>query len=187
MTPRHFPSATAFRRWLAAHGATARELWVGFYKKGSGKGGLTRTDAVDEALCAGWIDGIVKRVDDERFMHRFTPRTARSIWSAVNLKRMKELIAAGRVTQAGLAVYEQRDPKRAGLYSFEKRPAALAPALERRFRANDRAWTFFNAQPPGYRRLCLHYVMSAKKEETQVRRLDSVIKASSAETRMTWM
>jgi uncharacterized protein YdeI (YjbR/CyaY-like superfamily) len=187
MKPRHFSSAAEFRRWLAEHGATRRELWVGFYKKASGRTGMSYQEAVDEALCAGWIDGLIKRVDDDSYMHRFTPRTASSIWSAVNLKRIKALIAARRVTKAGLAVYEGRDPKRAGLYSFEKPPEALSPALEKRFRADPRAWTFFNAQPPGYRRLCLHFVMSARKEETRLRRLDMLIKSSSSEQRLTWM
>src|SRR6185295_7698325 len=109
--PRHFKSAADFREWLASNGPRARELWVGFYKKASGKGGLTYKEAVDEALCHGWIDGIKKRVDEDSYTHRFTPRTATSIWSVVNLKRMKELLAGGRVAAAGRDVYERRDPK----------------------------------------------------------------------------
>jgi uncharacterized protein YdeI (YjbR/CyaY-like superfamily) len=185
--PRHFGSAAEFRRWLADHGASTKELWVGFYKKASGKGGLGYKDAVDEALCAGWIDGVKKRVDDERYTHRFSPRTASSIWSAVNLKRMKELIAAGRVTAAGLETYERRDPARADLYSYENRPKAFDAAATRAFKANSEAWAFFNAQPPGYRRLCVFFVMEAKKDSTRARRLETLIAASAKGKRMQWM
>jgi uncharacterized protein YdeI (YjbR/CyaY-like superfamily) len=187
ITPRHFTSAADFRAWLEAHGTSARELWVGFYKKASGKGGLTYKEAVDEALCCGWIDGIKKRVDDASYMHRFTPRTASSIWSAVNLKRMSELLDGGRVADAGREAYERRDPKRTQQYSFEHRPAAFDAALERRFTANKRAWTFFRAQPPGYRKVLTFWVMSAKKAETRLRRLDALIKDSAEGKRITWM
>jgi uncharacterized protein YdeI (YjbR/CyaY-like superfamily) len=187
MKPRHFKSADDFRAWLEAHGTSERELWVGFYKKASGKGGLSYKEAVDEALCFGWIDGIKKRVDEASFMHRFSPRTASSIWSAINLKRMKELLASGRVADAGRTVYEQRDPRRAQQYSFENRPAALDAALTRRFKANARAWTFFREQPPGYQKVLTFWVMSAKKEETRLRRLDTLIKDSAEGKRITWM
>jgi uncharacterized protein YdeI (YjbR/CyaY-like superfamily) len=187
MQPRHFKSQAEFRRWLAANGAKARELWVGFYKKASGKSGMGYKEAVDEALCAGWIDGLKKRVDEASYVHRFSPRTATSTWSAVNLRRMKELIAAKRVTKAGLTAYEQRDPKRAGLYSYENRPKSFDAATARAFKANTAAWTFFNAQPPGYRKLCVFFVMEAKKEETRARRLDMLINASAEGKRMQWM
>jgi uncharacterized protein YdeI (YjbR/CyaY-like superfamily) len=179
MKPRHFPSQAEFRRWLAANGAKEKELWVGFYKKASGKGGMDYRQALDEALCAGWIDGVRKGVDAESYVQRFSPRTKTSIWSAVNLKRIKELIAAGRVTKAGLQVYESRDPKRAGLYSYENRPKAFDAAAERAFKANKDAWAFFDAQPPGYRKLCVFFVMEGKKEETRTRRLERLIKVSS--------
>jgi uncharacterized protein YdeI (YjbR/CyaY-like superfamily) len=187
MKPRHFRSAAEFRAWLAARGATARELWVGFHKKASGKTGLTYREAVDEALCHGWIDGLKKRVDESSYMHRFTPRTASSIWSNVNLKRMKELIALGRVAPAGRSAFERRDRKRAQVYSFENRPATFDLALGRRFRANLGAWTFFGAQPPGYRKLATFWVMSAKKDETRLRRLDQLIARSAEGKRMEWM
>jgi uncharacterized protein YdeI (YjbR/CyaY-like superfamily) len=160
---------------------------VGFYKKASGKGGLGYKEAVDEALCFGWIDGIKKRVDEVSYTHRFTPRRRGSIWSAINLKRMKELIAGGLVSKAGLETYEQRDPKKAGLYSFENRPRAFDAALERQFKANARAWTFFLAQPPGYRKVCTFFVMSAKKEETRLRRLGLLMNTSSKGQRLEWM
>jgi uncharacterized protein YdeI (YjbR/CyaY-like superfamily) len=187
MKPRHFGSSAEFRAWLEAHGATARELWVGFYKKSSGRSGLTYKDAVDEALCFGWIDGLKKRVDTASYMHRFTPRTANSIWSAINLKRIRELIAEGRVAAAGREVFERRDPARAGRYSFENAPAAFDPALERRFRAKAGAWRFFQAQPPGYRKVLTFWVMSAKKEETRLRRLDLAIGHFAEGKRLTWM
>ncbi len=186
MKPRYFRSQSDFRRWLAANHASARELRVGFYKKASGKGGLGYKEAVDEALCFGWIDGIKKRVDEASYTHRFTPRRPGSIWSAINLKRMQELIASGVVSKAGLETYERRDPKRAGLYSFENRPKTF-DALEKTFRANARAWTFFLAQPPGYRKVCTFFVMSAKKEETRLRRLEVLMNVSSKGQRLEWM
>jgi uncharacterized protein YdeI (YjbR/CyaY-like superfamily) len=185
--PRYFSSRAAFRRWLERHHASASELWVGFYKKASGKGGISYKEAVDEALCFGWIDGIVKRVDEASYTHRFTPRVAGSIWSAANLKRMKDLIALGVVAKAGLDVFERRDPKKSGLYSFENRPKKLDAPLEREFRANAPAWTFFRAQPPGYQKLCVFFVMSAKKENTRRRRLELLITTSAGGKRMSWM
>jgi uncharacterized protein YdeI (YjbR/CyaY-like superfamily) len=187
MKLRHFKSAAEFRAWLEAHGESARELWVFFYKKASGKGGLTYKEAVDEALCCGWIDGIKKRVDEARYTHRFTPRTSTSIWSAVNLKRMKELLASGRVAAAGREAYERRDPTRARRYSFENEPAAFDAALQRRFKANTGAWRFFREQPPGYQKLLTFWVMQAKKEETRLRRLERLIKDSSEGKRISWM
>ena len=186
MQPRFFASAGAFRAWLEAHGARERELWVGFHRKGAGKGGLTYKDAVDEALCCGWIDGLKKRVDAGRYMHRFSPRTASSIWSRVNLARMTELLALGRVAPAGCEAFERRDPRKVQKYSFENRPAAFDAPLARRFKANARAWTFFGAQPPGYRRLATFWVMSAKKHETKLRRLDQLIAESAEGKRMLW-
>jgi uncharacterized protein YdeI (YjbR/CyaY-like superfamily) len=186
MKPRHFTSQAEFRRWLEAHHASARELWVGFYKKASGKGGLTYKEAVDEALCFGWIDGIKKRVDEASYTHRFSPRTAGSIWSAINLKRIEELIGLGLVSPAGVQTFERRDPRKAGLYSFENRPQAFDAAIERRFKANARAWRFFRAQPPGYRKLVTFWVMSAKKEETRRRRVDAALASSAEGKRMTW-
>ena len=137
MTPRFFATPQDFRRWLEKHHTDATELWVGFYKKSSGRPSITWPESVDEALCAGWIDGLRKRVDDESYMIRFTPRKAGSIWSAVNTRRAAELLKEGRMRPAGRAAFEARDPKKTNLYSFEQRQAAaLAPALEKRFKAN---------------------------------------------------
>jgi uncharacterized protein YdeI (YjbR/CyaY-like superfamily) len=187
MKGRYFKSQAEFRRWLDAHGSSERELLVGFYKKASGRIGIGYKEAVDEALCFGWIDGIKKRVDEARYTHRFTPRAAGSIWSAVNLKRVKELIALGLVSQAGLDTYQRRDPRKAGLYSFENRPQQFDAVVERAFKANAAAWRFFRAQPPGYQKVSTFWIMSAKKEETRLRRLDTLVRHSTERKRMTWM
>ena len=179
MTAIFFKTAAEFRRWLAAHHAAERELLVGFYKKASGRPGISYKDAVDEALCFGWIDGIKKRVDDQRYTHRFTPRKAGSTWSLVNANRVKELLALDRMAKAGLEAFERRDPKKTGIYSFENRPKTFEPALERTFKAEKAAWAFFCVQPPGYRRLMTFYVMSAKQPETRARRLVRLITSSA--------
>jgi uncharacterized protein YdeI (YjbR/CyaY-like superfamily) len=179
MTARYFRTAAEFRRWLAAHHRTETELLVGFYKKASGRAGIAYKEAVDEALCYGWIDGIKKRVDDARYTHRFTPRKAGSIWSLVNARRLEELIALERVARPGLEAWQRRDPKKTGVYSFENRPKTFEPALERAFKAEKAAWDFFEAQPPGYRRLMTFYVMSAKQPETRARRLGRLIHSSA--------
>lgn len=179
----HFKSAAEFRKWLGRNHASVSELWVGFYKKASGKVGITYAEALDEALCFGWIDGIRKTVDEERYTNRFTPRRTRSIWSLVNTRRVKELIALGRVAEAGLKAFAARDPKRGGVYSFE-RAESFDAETERKFKASKRAWTFFEAQPPGYRRRGVHYVMMAKGDETRARRLAQLIDASARGLRL---
>jgi len=187
MKPKFFKSQTDFRAWLAKHGTTERELWIGYYKKGSGKGGLVYQQALDEALCFGWIDGIVKRVDEVCYMQRWTPRTRTSIWSLVNTKRIGELIKLGLVAEPGLIAFRKRDRKRSGIYLYEQLNRPLAPAYLRRFKANARAWTFFEAQPPGYRRLSIRWIMDAKKEETREKRLNTMIKLSAAQKRLEMM
>ena len=184
MTARYFASAAEFRRWLAAHHADTTELLVGFYKKASGTPGISYKEAVDEALCFGWIDGVKRRVDERRYTHRFSPRTASSTWSLVNAARVKALIAAKRMAAPGLAAWQRRDPKKTGIYSFENRPKTFAPALERAFRTQAAAWTFFRAQPPGYQRLATFYVMSAKQPATRERRLAVLVKSSAAGKRI---
>lgn len=179
MKPRYFVSPVEFRRWLAAHHATERELLVGFYKKASGRIGSSYKEALDEALCFGWIDGVKQRVDDDRYTHRFTPRKKDSIWSVVNTTRVKELIALNRMAAPGLEAFQRRDPKKTQLYSFENRPAAFDAALERAFKADAAAWTFFRAEPPGYQRLMTFWVMSAKQQETRQRRLAVLVKRSA--------
>ena len=184
MKPRFFRSAAEFRQWLARHHERETELWVGFYKKASAKKGITYAEAVDQALCYGWIDGIKKRVDDEAYMHRFTPRKATSVWSVINTRRMGELTKLGLVTPPGLGAFEKRDPARSGIYSFENRPKEFPAAFARQFRANRAAWSFFEAQPPGYRRLATFWVMSAVREETRRRRLAQLTTDSERQRRL---
>lgn len=187
MRPRFFRSAAEFRSWLESHHATARELWVGFYKHASGKPGISYQDAVDEALCFGWIDGVKKRVDELRYTHRFTPRTPGSIWSVGNSRRVKELMAVGRMAPPGLEAFHRRDPKKTERDSVENRPSTFDAALARAFQANAAAWQFFRAQPPGYQRLATAWIMSARKDETRQRRLASMIKTSAEGRRMRWV
>jgi len=179
VTPTFFKSSEAFRAWLDKHGAKERELWVGFYKKASGKGGLTYPEAVDAALCFGWIDGVKYGVDDSSYMHRFSPRTAGSYWSTVNTKRMKRLIEDGLVAAPGQAAFERRDRKKTQKYSFERRKAAFDPATLRVFKANKPAWAFFTAQPPGYQKILTFWVMSARQEDTRLRRLTILVERSA--------
>jgi uncharacterized protein YdeI (YjbR/CyaY-like superfamily) len=174
----HFKSASQFRRWLEANHASVLELWVGFFKKGSGKKGITYAEAVDEALCFGWIDGLKKRVDELSYRHRFTPRKPNSNWSRANIHHAERLKKAGRMTTAGLKAFAARDPERCGVYSFENTARELASADERRFKADRSAWKFFLQQPPGYRRTAIWWVMSAKQEETRARRLSRLIEDS---------
>ena len=179
MTPRYFKTPAEFRRWLAAHHATERELLVGFYRKASGKPGISYKEAVDEALCFGWIDGVKHRVDEDRYTHRFTPRKAVSTWSLVNTRRVEELIALERMAAPGFEAFKRRDPKKTGIYSFENRPSTFDAALARVFKADAAAWKFFRAQPPGYQKLLTYWVMSAKQEETRRRRLAALVKSSA--------
>ncbi len=153
---------------------------MAFHKTHTRRKGLTYLEAVDEALCFGWIDGLKKRVDADAFMHRFSPRRARSIWSDINTRKAARLKRAGRMARAGLAALAARDPERAGLYSFEARHKASFDARSlARFKAKKRAWDFFEAQPPGYRRIATFWVVSAKREETRARRLERLIADSA--------
>ena len=180
MKPTYFATPAAFRAWLETHHATRTELIVGFYKKGSGKPSITWPESVDEALCFGWIDGIRRSVDDERYTIRFTPRKARSTWSAINIKRVAELTMLRRMRPAGLEAFARREPERSQIYAYEQRAdAALDAEWEREFRANERAWTFFHAQPPSYRRTAIYWVMTAKREETRRKRLTTLIDDSA--------
>ena len=183
MVPTFFRSPEEFRVWLQEHHASEQELLLGFYKKRSGVTGFSQAQAVDEALCFGWIDGHVRALDENRYTVRFTPRTPHSIWSAVNIRRAELLIEQGRMEPAGLKNYTGRNPRQAGLYSFENRPQSLDAAGEAAFRANAPAWAFFQAQIPSYQRTALWWVMSAKTDVTRQRRLATLI-ADSAEGRL---
>ena len=185
MEPTFFATPEEFRAWLQAHHETESELLVGFYKKGSGRPSITWPESVDEALCVGWIDGVRRSLGEDAYTIRFTPRKTKSNWSAVNIKRVGELIEAGRMMPAGLRAFQARDEERSRIYAYENRhKAVLDPALEERFRANERAWDFFQAQPPGYRQTMIHRVISAKQEATRLRRLDQLIALSADGRRM---
>ena len=184
MKARFFATPAQFRSWLAKHHKTADELLVGFYKRDSGKPSITWPESVDEALCVGWIDGVRRSLDDEAYTIRFTPRRKGSIWSAVNIKRVRELAKAGLMRPAGLAAFEKRDEKKSAIYSYEQRTTTeFDAACEKKFRANKKAWAFFDAQPPWYQRQMRYYVMSAKNEATRLRRLENMIDRSAKGTR----
>lgn len=185
MKPRFFATPEAFRAWLEKHHATEKELLVGYYKKDSGKKSITWPESVDEALCYGWIDGVRRSIDEISYTIRFTPRNVKSKWSAVNIKRVAELTKLGRMKPEGLAVFEKRAASQAEGYSYERKDGQFDPAMEKRFRANHQAWTFWEAQPPYYRRTLTHWVTSAKKEETRETRLEKLIAASAAGHRIT--
>ena len=173
-----FSTQSLFREWLAKNHARSVELWVGFHKKKSGKKSITYPEALDEALCFGWIDGVRKTVNESSYTIRFTPRKSKSIWSRVNTERAEELSKLGRMKPSGLQAFALRDPQRSGIYSFESSARKLAAAYETKFRAKRKAWEYFQSQPPGYRKLATFWVMSAKKEETRLRRLEQLISDS---------
>ncbi len=182
-----FKTPAEFRKWLAKYESTAQELWVGFHKKDSGKPSITWPESVDEALCAGWIDGIRKNLDETSYIIRFTRRKTGSIWSAVNIKRAQELIALGKMKPSGLQAFENRREDRSLRDSFEQQGSQLAGEYEEKLRSNPAAWTFFKSRPPGYQKLALWWVMSAKKEETRLRRLDQLIAHSASNQVIDWM
>ena len=180
MKPLFFASPEQFGAWLEEHHESASELWVGFYKKASGKPSITWPEAVEQALRFGWIDGVRRSLDDESYTNRFTPRKPTSNWSAINVAKVEELKARGLMAPAGLRAYEARTPERTGVYSFERRePAVLPPDFEERLRANPAASEWFEGRPPGYRKTAIHWVISAKREETRMRRLQQLIDCSA--------
>jgi uncharacterized protein YdeI (YjbR/CyaY-like superfamily) len=183
--PLFFDSPQAFGDWLEQHHDTETEVLVGFWKAATGKPSLTWSESVDEALCHGWIDGVRRRIDDESFSIRFTPRRKRSTWSLVNVRKVAELTAAGRMRPAGLAAFEARRADDTGVYSFERAAdAVLDEAAEARFRAEPAAWEWFQGQAPSYRKAALHWAVSAKREETRERRLTQLIADSAAGLRI---
>lgn len=173
--PRFFRTAAEFREWLRKRGQSETELWMGYYKKATGKGGLTYRDALDEALCFGWIDGIVKSIDDESYMQRWTPRKKQSHWSLVNIRRMGALDAAGRLDPTGREAFARRDPEKSARASYEQPERYFSPAQLKQLKSNRKAWEHFAAQPPGYQRTVKHWVTSAKQEATRERRLAKLI------------
>lgn len=184
MKVKFFSSQAEFRKWLEKNHDTASELLLGFHKKSSGKKSVTYPEALDEALCFGWIDGVRRSIDETSYTTRFTPRKTKSNWSLVNVRHVERLKKAGMMHPAGLAAYEKRDPERTGVYAFENEPAVLSPAYEKKFRQNKKAWEFFQKQPAYYKKLMIFRIMSAKREETRLRRLEQTIEVSEKGIRM---
>ncbi len=178
--PIFFATSAALRAWFKKHHKTADELWVGYYKSRAGKPTVTWRESVDQALCFGWIDSIRKRVDATSYTNRFTPRKPGSTWSAINAQRVAELTARGLMTSSGLKAFRERAPDRTGIYSYEQRHMArLSAAQVRQFRAHKKAWQYFQTQPPSYQKTAIWWVVTAKKEETQMRRLATLIESSA--------
>lgn len=182
--PIFFADGAEFRRWLEANHATATELYIGFYKKATGKPGITYAQAVDEALCFGWIDGVLYSLGAESHMQRYSPRKTGSIWSKINLGHVARLKKAGRMYPSGLAAFAARQPHKVGIYSYEQTPQELPEAYAKRFRTKKTAWTFWEKQPPGYRRQLIWWVISAKQETTRERRLATLIEACAEDRRL---
>ncbi len=176
--PTFFKTPDHFRKWLDKNHVKKQELWVGFYKVKSGLPSITWPESVDQALCFGWIDGIRKSIDDTAYMIRFTPRRATSIWSAVNIKRYAELKTEGLITPSGQVAFEERDTKKTNRYSFEQKSHALLPEYASKIKSNKKAWQFFQSLPPSAKNPSIWWVMSAKRRETQLRRLDILISSS---------
>lgn len=187
MTPTFFPTPADLRRWLEKNHSTARELIVGFYKKGTGRPSITWPELVDQVLCFGWIDGIRRSIDADRWCIRITPRKPHSIWSKINVGRVAELARLGLMKPEGLKAFKTRTAKKTGIYTYENHPPRFAPAYQRSFKADAKAWEFFCAQPPGYRRLMTGWVMQAKQEETRDKRLAQLIKLCVAQKRLDLM
>lgn len=177
--PQFFATPADWYAWLQKHHANTEEFWVGFYKRASGRLSITWPESVDGALCFGWIDGVRKNIDATSYKIRFTPRKPRSIWSAINIKRAKELLKVGLMHSSGLAAFEKRNGDRSAIYAYEQRKTAkLPPEFEKQFRESPEAWEFFQSQPPWYRRTCTYWVISAKTEETRIRRHATLIDCS---------
>jgi uncharacterized protein YdeI (YjbR/CyaY-like superfamily) len=181
--PTFFPSPSALRRWLQTHHRTAAELWVGFHKRHTARPSITWPQLVDQVLCFGWIDGVRKRLDEDRYVIRITPRKPGSSWSAVNLRRVQQLTKLGLMTATGLTAFRNRDRRKTG-YSYEERPQRLTGPYARALRANAKAYEFFRAQAPWYQRTVSFWVLSAKREETRHKRLAGLIEASAAGRRV---
>lgn len=179
MKVKHFQSPAEFRAWLEKNHATERELWVGYYKKSTGRPSMTWPESVEQALCFGWIDGVRRSVDEHSYTIRFTPRKSTSIWSAINLRKVKELVKSGHMRAAGLAIYEARRDKEHKGYSIAALTTELDPKYAKLMRKNAAAWKFYQAQPPGYRKMVTHWVTSAKQEATRRARLEILMTHSA--------
>lgn len=179
-----FQTPADFRSWLEKNHATAAELWVGFYKRGSGKPSITWPESVDQALCFGWIDGVRKRIDETSYQIRFTPRRRGSIWSAINIKRAEELVRQKQMRPGGLKAFVARIENKSGIYSYEQRSTELSEPYAKALKKNKAAWNFFGKQPPSYRKMIGWWIVSAKREETRMARLEKLISESAKGRRL---
>jgi uncharacterized protein YdeI (YjbR/CyaY-like superfamily) len=184
MEPVFFKNSQHFRKWLSKNHLSVKEIWVGYYKKHSGKANMSWSDSVDEALCFGWIDGIRRSIDTESYYNRFTPRRPGSTWSALNIRKVEALIAEGRMQPAGLQAFNMRKEENSGIYSFENETKKLPAEMESLFKKKKAAWDYFMKQAPSYQRTIIHWVLSAKREETRMNRLEKLIAASARKERI---
>jgi uncharacterized protein YdeI (YjbR/CyaY-like superfamily) len=182
--PVFFATPEEFRKWLQKNHDRASELVVGFYKVGSGKPSMTWSESVDQAICFGWIDGLRKSIDDESYLIRFTPRKSSSIWSAINIKKVKELTKKGLMQPAGIASFKLKQEAKSKIYSYEKEVVTLSAEFEKKFKTNKKAWTIFQSFPPSYQKPAIHWVMTAKQEMTRNKRLEELIKESASGMRV---
>jgi uncharacterized protein YdeI (YjbR/CyaY-like superfamily) len=180
--PTFFSKQSDFRKWLQKNHEKETELLVGFYKVGSGKSSMTWSHSVDEALCFGWIDGVRKSIDKDSYQIRFTQRKSTSIWSAINIKKIEELTKQGYMQPAGLMSFEKRTESKSKIYSYEKDEVELTQTFKKQFKENKKAWDYFQSLAPSYRKVSAHWVMSAKQEMTQIKRLNQLISDSAAGT-----
>jgi uncharacterized protein YdeI (YjbR/CyaY-like superfamily) len=180
--PTFFAKQTDFRKWLQKNHQKETELLVGFYKVGSGKPSMTWSQSVDEALCFGWIDGVRKSIDKDSYQIRFSQRKPTSIWSAINIQKVETLTKQGLMQPAGLASFERRTDRKSKIYSYEKEAEELTPDFKKQFKANKKAWEYFQSLAPSYKKISTHWVMSAKQETTQQKRLQQLISESAAGT-----
>ncbi|ASK32153.1 bacteriocin-protection protein [Chryseobacterium sp. T16E-39] len=179
-----FATPQEFRKWLEKNHETEKEVIIGFYKVGTKKPSMTWSESVDQAICFGWIDGIRKSIDKDSYSNRFTPRKPTSIWSTINIKKVEDLTKAGLMKPAGLKAFELRKQEKSSIYSHENKLAQLDPAYEKQFKANKKAWDFFTNQAPSYKKVMLHWIMSAKQEKTRLSRLEKTIGESELEKRV---
>ena len=184
MTATFFASPKEFRNWLEKNHDKKTELIVGYYKVASNKPSMTWSQSVDQALCFGWIDGVTRSIDKESYCIRFTPRKSTSIWSAVNIKKVQELQKLGLMKPEGLKAFELRKEDKSGIYSHEQEQISLSPDYQKQFKKNKLAWDFFDAQAPSYKRVMIHWIMSAKQEKTRLARLEKTITYSEQKNRV---
>lgn len=177
MAPIFFATTKEFRKWLEENHTTEKEVLVGFYKKGTGKASMNWSESVDQALCFGWIDGVRRSVDEESYYNRFTPRKPNSNWSLINIKKVEELTKAGLMKPAGQKVFDARKEDKTGIY-YHETEYILDPAYEKEFKAHKNAWEFFEKQAPSYKKVTIHWLMSAKQEKTRLSRLEKIISES---------